>query len=349
MATSATTLPLIHRVVKKLPSAPNWTNIQRLLRPPDDHALVLHSAYIIPTNLAPLLDCLTDSPADARDHLDSLGVRPAWRHAAATKSSNDTQAEAAAKALAPRLRTMSQSGVLVLLFSPPRRAVSRDASGHDVDSPRSVEQQDLGTQDARPATTVEAVNSRPAVQPRRRRTVQRPPLSTVASTVSHGAGEGYLEPLARPCTLQPRTHEMTAALGHAAPAEASEGEAAGVDEGSLHEAVDALGVDEGVLTARGGARDVLRRLCGPSAMHSRHTLPSSGNWVRLSAAQQHCVRVDAQLARRRAAEGAARGAAGGIHSFGSEPRLSGSRTWAHQTGNGRTCTLATLQASELKR
>lgn len=68
---------------------------------------------------------------------------------------------------------------------------------------------------------------------------------------------------------------------------------------------------------------------GPSAppLQSQHFLPTQGNWVRLAAGQQYAVRREAETSRRLAAEG--------MRSFGSEPRLSGSRRWAHQTQSGQ--------------
>ena len=67
---------------------------------------------------------------------------------------------------------------------------------------------------------------------------------------------------------------------------------------------------------------------------SRHTLPTSGNWVRLSAAEQHEVTSKAARARRAGLE--ARAAAcepPPPAAFGSEPRLSASRRWAHQANS----------------
>jgi len=58
------------------------------------------------------------------------------------------------------------------------------------------------------------------------------------------------------------------------------------------------------------------------AMASRHDVPSSGNWVRLSAAQQVGGRHAITLAR---------GTAKARTSFGAEPRRSDSERWAHQT------------------
>jgi hypothetical protein len=68
----------------------------------------------------------------------------------------------------------------------------------------------------------------------------------------------------------------------------------------------------------------------------RHTLPTSGNWVRLSARQQHEVTSRAASARRHRLEAQHSGREPfepPLTLGGSEPRLSASRRWAHQTGS----------------
>jgi len=65
-----------------------------------------------------------------------------------------------------------------------------------------------------------------------------------------------------------------------------------------------------------------RRFSAPQALPSRHDFPSTGNWIRLSAAQQ--VRPG-QMSARRETSAAPRG------TFGAQPRHSPSNRWSYQT------------------
>ena len=102
----------------------------------------------------------------------------------------------------------------------------------------------------------------------------------------------------------------------------------------------ALGVDGYAFgkgdAAEGGGRDDALLLGGVGgAMPSHHSLPSDGNWVRLSSAQQHRAsaprppRAATAAARARRAPGC--GTLPRTGTFGSEPRLSSSQRWTHQT------------------
>ena len=68
--------------------------------------------------------------------------------------------------------------------------------------------------------------------------------------------------------------------------------------------------------------------CGGAAppLQSRHTLPHSGNWVRLSARQQHAAQPRKPWPAKAEPEECG--------TFGREPRQSASRRWAHQTEAG---------------
>ena len=61
---------------------------------------------------------------------------------------------------------------------------------------------------------------------------------------------------------------------------------------------------------------------GAPPLRSRHSLPHSGNWVRMAAAQQQRPRTRGVTARERPSDGG---------TFGGQPRQSASRRWAHQT------------------
>ena len=89
--------------------------------------------------------------------------------------------------------------------------------------------------------------------------------------------------------------------------------------------------DEGV-----GRDDALLLGGVGGAMPSHHSLPSDGNWVRLSAAQQAPSIGAAPAARAATAAARARRAPGcgtlpRTGTFGSEPRMSSSQRWTHQT------------------
>jgi len=324
---------LAHRVVRRLPAAPTVANVKALLRPPaaavqDGRQVMIHSAYVMHSNLAPLLDCLTDAPTDARGHLDSLGVRPMWRSNAGAAATNEAQTEAAAKALAPRLRTTAETSVLVVLFSPSRAQRASETSAASA-APGQGEVGD-SVAHATCAAAPPAVAGRPASSTYRRPSSSARRLSAMsaASGYSDAASEGYMEPLSRPIALQPRPNYADGT----APSEAWAEEVGGFDESAPPPDDEAFDVDEFDAEAQlavAAARHASRGICGPSALQSRHCLPTAGNWVRLSAGQQHVVTKEAASARRRAAT------AGHFNGFGSEPRLSTSRTWAHQTSAQR--------------
>ena len=196
---------LVHRVIKRLPPAPTVANIRPLVRPPASHAeAFIHSAYVIPAHIAPLLDCFTDSPADAKDHLDSLGVRPVWRTNHGDLPTREAQAGSAAKALAPRLRSAADASVIVLLFSQTAPGTSRTARA------RAARAQAASTEpgpEAVPAASEAARSPLPADGSTPR---QRPsscmirPSSAASSSVTDAASLTYMAPLSRPMALQPR-------------------------------------------------------------------------------------------------------------------------------------------------
>lgn len=86
------------------------------------------------------------------------------------------------------------------------------------------------------------------------------------------------------------------------------------------EAADSLGEPTPLSLAVGARPASAPR---PPSLRSRHVLPTSGNWVRMAAAQQ-----EGGKARR---VSIATPPAGTDGTFGCEPRLSASRRWAHQT------------------
>eukprot|EP00322_Chrysochromulina_rotalis_P031475 CAMPEP_0115890838 /NCGR_PEP_ID=MMETSP0287-20121206/33555_1 /TAXON_ID=412157 /ORGANISM="Chrysochromulina rotalis, Strain UIO044" /LENGTH=270 /DNA_ID=CAMNT_0003347617 /DNA_START=383 /DNA_END=1195 /DNA_ORIENTATION=- len=175
--------------------------------------------------------------------------------------------------------------------------------------------------------------------------ISRPSTSGAASATSDAASAGYLEPLSQPCALQPRPC-FTTEEQHRAPV--APDDTTDTDRGvDSSEAFDIDDTDDEfdpdtelaiMAAANSAARQARHHVCGPSAMQSRHTLPTAGNWVRLSSAKQHAVTQQEATARRRAAEG-------GFRSFGGEPRLSGSRRWAHQTKSGRTTARASGESA----
>ena len=343
---------LVHRVVKRLPSSPTVASVKSLLRPPSavNAPLIIHSAYVIPSNLAPLLDCLADAPTDARTHLDSLGVRPMWRTNAGAGSTSDAQLESAAKALAPRLRTTADSSVLVVLFQLASRARRAKTASRDASTPLAPEPAGSApppapppapspalpfalpsTLPSAPTSAVDSAEDKERSSSRASSARRRCRLYA-ASVASDAASEGYLEPLSRPCALQPRPNFFCAPESSAPSSEAWEGEGSDEGAGWLAATGDVFDVDEfdaDIGLAVAAARQAVRGMCGPSTLHSRHCLPTSGNWVRLSGGQQHEVTKARASARRRAA------AASAFPSFGAEPRLSTSRTWAHQTNSQR--------------
>lgn len=346
---------LVHRVIKRLPPAPTVANIRPLVRPPASHAeAFIHSAYVIPAHIAPLLDCFTDAPADAKDHLDSLGVRPVWRTNYGDLPTREAQAVSAAKALAPRLRSTADASVIVLLFSETAPGLSRTARA------RAARAQAASTEpgpDAVPAASEAARSSLPANggTPRLRPSpcVIRP-LSAASSSVTDAASLTYMAPLSRPMALQPRRSFVEGGGGDAQVDElpphegrsdgtgrvlGEGGRAEGIDEDqdafvSAFDDEDAFDIDEldldAAVAAVAAARKAIRCVWGPSKLQSQHTLPTAGNWVRLSAGQQYAVTRTQETGRRRAAS-----AAHTQGSFGSEQRLSGSCTWAHQTTSQR--------------
>ena len=346
---------LVHRVIKRLPPAPTVANIRPLVRPPASHAeAFIHSAYVIPAHIAPLLDCFTDSPADAKDHLDSLGVRPVWRTNHGDLPTREAQAGSAAKALAPRLRSAADASVIVLLFSQTAPGTSRTARA------RAARAQAASTEpgpEAVPAASEAARSPLPADGSTPR---QRPsscmirPSSAASSSVTDAASLTYMAPLSRPMALQPRRSFVECGGGGGAQVDelsphegrsdgtgrviGEEVRAEGSDEEdaflSAFDGEDAFDIDElypdAAVAAVAAARKATRCVWGPSKLHSQHTLPTAGNWVRLSAGQQYVVTRTQETGRRRAAS-----AAHTQGSFGSEQRLSGSCTWAHQTTSQR--------------
>ena len=336
-------------VVKRAPSKPTVAGLKRLFTPPDQRPL-LRAAYLMPKMLVSLLDCLADAPTDAQAHLDALDLRPAWR--LPVRAIDGAAAiEEAVRALAPRLRSTTQPVVLVLLFGRDRTT----GVGGRRATPEARLAAEPGTVTAAEKSTfsVEVPGDTRGTPPSRDgvRGSHRPP--SVRSVHTHPPRapkvqpkeEDFLETLARPCVLLPRRGSRGGGAGGGADggggggADGSSSGSLSGDDPSRAEAATVLPEDwagESEDTFEEAARAV-RFVCGGGGvppLHSTHTLPTAGNWVRLSMAQQHVVTRKAETARRHAAA-AASCATAGTQSFGTQARLSASRRWAHQTPSGR--------------
>ena len=102
-------------VKKKVPDPATVPALKVLLKPPAGHEeRRILSAYVVPTVLIGLLDCIADHEVDAAQHLDALDVRPVWRQVPANL-------DGAARLLVNRLRSASEPACLVLLFGPRRK------------------------------------------------------------------------------------------------------------------------------------------------------------------------------------------------------------------------------------
>ncbi|KAL1516031.1 hypothetical protein AB1Y20_002644 [Prymnesium parvum] len=126
-----------------------------------------------------------------------------------------------------------------------------------------------------------------------------------------------LAPAPRPASAPPREARRAAACRGGEETTAPPGEAGGGEETAAGGGEETAAGGE----AWGGGAPP-RLYGGPPRLHSRHSLPSSGNWVRMAAACQQPPRRAAVAAPPRRADGG---------TFGAEPRQSASCRWAHQT------------------
>lgn len=324
-------------VKKRLPDRPTLPAIRTLLRAPRGEDRQVKAAYVVPTVLIGMLDCIVDESfreVDAAQHLDALGIRPVWRTIPADM-------DGAARTLVSRLRNISEPSCLVVLYGRPRtqardgapssagdsgreRAVDGSANTDSASMPVAAAKTDDPSADAPAALP-------PTTQGRERR---RPRTAGPLKTSGVPSADDFI-PIAQPCVLslppsackntvqQSAEHPPHAAPGSAAPgtAPATVGPSPDLDDDSL------LALHAAAQRAASMANRIVTG--GPSAppLKSQHHLPTKGNWVRLAAGQQYPVR--------RAAETARRHSAAGFQSFGNEPRLSASRRWAHQTTSGQ--------------
>jgi len=321
------------RVVRRLPATPTLANVRPLLRPAtaqsncndqQEQMRSLNCAYLLPRSLAGLLDVLgDDTDVDAQAHLDALNVHPSWR---AGPRSTD---EAAVRSLVTKLRSISQPVVLVLLFgSPPPRRQQRLPT-HPVDT--------LATKKA----SIHAELRRGRLTPQ-----VRPPSNMAETSLTEATSHVEEDPssfvnVARPCILNQRPHSARRLSRSTTPA-ASAAPIALEEDAAANAAANEVAAQ-----AAGWA---MRFAGGGTAMpslRSRHDLPTEGNWVRLSAQQQHAVTREAATERRRAAAGLGSAQVGACN-FGSEPRLSTSRRWAHQTTSGRATSGARCAAAQVR-
>lgn len=355
-------------IKKKLPPTPTLAALHKLSQPPDGPRPLV-AAYVVPTVLIGLLDCITEATEqpEAAAHLDALGVRPVWRASSATKN-----ADGAARTLLARLRSNTDPVCLVFLFGklppPPKPPVAlataeepaaeggippgaptnqeQDAGRVLGDNERDGVAQGGGEGGDGEASEHAAGTSAGAASARSRR--PRPSASLVPSD------DGFI-PLSRPLVLRARPGSVASGGGGGGGPPSSSG---GSDTSRPRSAATTCmtrtfgGGDDDYeapmyeeyynpSAARAAAAATARlNIIGNGAapaLRSTHDLPNAGNWVRLSKAQQHDVRRRAETARRRAAEGLTRDQldqpgrdATTTSTFGNEPRQSASRRWAHQ-------------------
>ena len=330
---------------RKLPADPTLTKTLKLVQPPAGHERrPLHAAYVVPTVLMGLLDCVTDNAddVDAAAHLEALGVRPVWRVIPATTNG-------AARTLVSRLRSASNPVCLVVLFGPvpvrpaagvsaavdvaaaPHEAVAADAAGAAGEAGEGGEGGEEVAGDGSIAKPAAAASSAPIPVRRRRLSSAGGPLVP--------SDEAFI-PLSRPCVLHggvgggatPSSPGGSTAVSR--PTTRVTRTFAGDDDEEQYGGSAEFAADKSAAAV--AARATARIVSGSAPpLRSTHDLPTAGNWVRLSVEQQYELRRRAETERRRAAEEVSRGQ---VTTFTSEPRLSASRRWPHQgaqTSSGR--------------
>lgn len=333
---SENTAGVLAVVKRRVPDPPTTEKVQRLLQPPKGQDRPLKAVYIVPFVLVGLLDAIDhelSGQTDAEPHLEALGVRPIWRKA-------PTSAESAVRALALRLRNNSGPVCVVILFGPRGSTQATTTVGtettHPLSSPPTPPLTPLSN-DPRNATGDDTQAAGKGAIATTARLARRRPASAAAAPASrHGSvsardqpADAFMHALAVQCVLNPHPASIAStelrgdALDRAAsPTSPSQSDGAGLDAPAAATAAAAAVAASGIVCG------------GPSMppLRSQHHLPVTGNWVRLSAAQQHDVRRGIETARRRAAAG--------FQSFGNEARTSASQRWAHQTPAGRCVSTA---------
>ena len=342
-------------VRRKIPDTPTLGAIHKLTQPPPSHTEAhkqLIEAYIVPTILIGLLDCLSDDhEVDAQSHLDALGFRPVWKY-----TTSKTAVEGAARTIVARLRSQTNAVCLVLLFGKAPGGSSKPAAAAE-SAPATAD-----AAEEAPASEEAATETAPAPAPAADRPApfkpgRRPKSSGGASNRSVPSDDAFI-PLSRPIVLRDRTGHGGGAGGDPPSSNGSESGASTrplsaaptrmtrtTFAGGPYDDEEDDGMAAAYAAAAIAAAKATAKLGAAPPLKSQHHLPTAGNWVRLSAKEHHEVRRQAETARRRAAESVGSYRAS---TFGDEERLSASRRWAHQgavTTSGKAAVLAAEQAA----